>query len=115
MNDPKVVALIYMVEHNNSFSYKNAGPLRYRESPEFDLTVEDKIARFEFKTHYADKDEALKAIEPFIRHWEFEAAMQVGPGSFSLRYKEAEIVDRNPSPPEPSSGPLQASARASFE
>ena len=72
--------------------------------------MEDKIARFEFQTHYADKDEALEAIEPFIRHWEFEAAMQVGPGSFRLRYKEAEIVDQQPSPPEPTSGPQEVRA-----
>ena len=115
MNDPKVVALIYIVEHRNSFSYENVGPLRYCGSREFDLAVEDKIARFELKKFYVSEGEALKAVEPFIQHWEFEAAMQVGPGSFRLRYKKAEIVDRNPSPPEPSSGPLQASARASFE
>ena len=115
MNDPQVVALIYKVEHKDSVSYENAAPLRHYGWPEFDLTVEDKIARFEFKQHYADKDEAREAIEPFIQHWEFESAMQVGPGSFSLRYNEAEIIDRNPTPPEPSSGPQQASARASFE
>ena len=115
MNDPHVVALIYTVEHEDSVSYEKAGPLRYCGSPEFNLTVEDKIARFEFKTHYADKDEAREAIEPFIQHWEFESAMQVGPGSFRLRYQEAEIEDRNPLPPEPTSGPQQASARASFE
>ena len=101
MNDPHVVALIYTVEHGDLVSYEKAGPLRYCGSPEFDLTVEDKIARFEFKQHYADEDEAREAIEPFIQHWEFESAMQVGPGSFRLRYKEAEIIDRNPSPPEP--------------
>ena len=41
MNDPHVVALIYTVEHGNSVSYENAGPLRFGGSPEFDLTVED--------------------------------------------------------------------------
>ena len=115
MNDPKVVALIYTVEHTNSVSYENAAPLRNFKTPEFDLTVEDKIARFEFRTHYADKDEALEAIEPFIRHWEFEAAMQVGPGSFRLQYKEAEIVDLNPSPPEPTSGPQEVRAEVYIE
>ena len=112
MNDPHVVALIYTVEHEDSVSYEKAGPLRYCGSPEFNLTVEDKIARFEFKTHYADKDEAREAIEPFIQHWEFESAMQVGPGSFRLRYQEAEIEDRNPLPPEPTS---QARANANFK
>ena len=115
MNDPQVVALIYTVEHGDSVSYENAAPLRHYGWPEFYLTVEDKIARFEFKKHYADKDEAIEAIEPFIQHWEFEAALRRGPSSFSLRYKEAEIVDRNPSPPERTSGPLKARAEAVIE
>ena len=41
--------------------------------------------------------------------------MQVGPSSFRLRYKEAEIEDRNPKPPEPTSGPLEASAEVAIE
>ena len=101
MNDPQVVALIYTVDHRNSVSYENAAPLRFSQSPEFDLTVEDKIARFEFKKFYADEDEARKAIEPFIQQWEFETGIRWGPNNFSLRYKKVEIIDRNPSPPEP--------------
>ena len=115
MNDPQVVALIYTVEHGDSVSYENAGPLCNCGSPEFDLAVDNRIARFEFKKHYADKDEALEAIEPFIQHWEFEAALRRGPSSFSLRYKEAEIVDRNPSPPERTSGPIELRAEAVIE
>ena len=101
MNDPHVVALIYRVVHGKSVSYDNAGPLRYSSSPEFELTVEDNTARFEFKKHYASEGEALEAVEPFIDHWEFEASMRFGPGRFELRFKEAEIIDQNPSPPEP--------------
>ena len=112
MNDPQVVALIYTVEHGDSVSYKNAAPLRHYGWPEFYLTVDNKIARFEFKKFYADKDEALEAIEPFIQLWEFEAAVRRGPSSFRLRYKEAEIVDRNPSPPERTSGPIELGAEA---
>ncbi len=109
MNDPKVVALIYTIEHGKSVSYESAAPLRHYGAPEFYLTVENKIARFEFKKFYADKDEALDAIEPFIQHWEFEASMRFGPGTFGLRFKEAEIIDRNPSLP----GPRERDARAS--
>ena len=115
MNDPHVVALNYTVEPVKSGRYDKAGPLRYSGSPEFELTVENKIARFEFKKHYAYADEARQAIEPFIQHWEFQAEMRVGSDSFRLRYKDAEIVDRNPLPPEQRPDPLQASARASFE
>ncbi len=101
MNDPQVVALIYTVEHGNSVDYDDAGPLRYSDLPEFDLTVDDNVARFELREFYADEDEAREAIEPFIQHWEFEASMRFGPGSFGLRFREAEIIDRKHSLPEP--------------
>ncbi len=104
MNDPQVVALNYRVEHGNGVSYENAAPLRYSDSPEFDLTVEDNIARFELKKSYATEDEALEAVEPFVKHWEFESTLQWGPSNFSLRYTNAEIIDRNPSPSEPGAG-----------
>ena len=110
MNDPQVVALIYTVEHGKSVSYEDAAPLRHWGAPEFYLTVENKVARFEFKKFYADIYEALEAVEPFIQHWEFEASMRFGPGTFWLRFKEAEIVDRNPSPPEPRKKGFGASA-----
>lgn len=101
MNDPKVVALIYAVEHGNSVSYDNAAPFHYGESPDFDLTVSNKIVRFEFKKHYSDEDGARQAIEPFIERWEFEADLLGGTNGFRLRYMNPEIVDLNPSPPEP--------------
>lgn len=104
MNDPHVVALKYRVEHANSVSYEKAPPLRYCESPEFDLTVDDNIARFKLKQFYANEDEAIEAVEPFIKHWEFESTLQWGPSNFSLRYMDAEVVDRNPSPPERGAG-----------
>lgn len=104
MNDPQVVALNYRVEHGNGVSYEDAPPLRYSDSPEFDLTVDDNIARFEFKKFYATEDEALEAVEPFVKQWEFESTLQSGPSNFSLRYSEAEIIDRNPPPPEPGAG-----------
>lgn len=114
MNDPQVVALIYTVEHEKTKRFDKVKPLRACRSPEFDLTVEDNVARFEFKKCYANVTEALKAVNPFIRYWEFKADMEGGPGCFKLWYERAEIVDRKPLPPELRPAPLQASARASF-
>ena len=111
MNDPKVVALIYTVGPVNSKRHDKASPLRYCDSPEFDLTVDDKVARFEFKKFYASEDEAREAVRPFIIHWEFEAAILDGPGSFSLLYERAEIIDQEPSPSEPGVRRLRAHLR----
>ena len=109
MNDPQVVALNYTVEHGTAVSYENATPLSDCKSPEFDLTVDDNIARFELKKHYADEDEARAALEPLIRHWEFVSEIRGGPGSFRLRYTNPEIIDRNPPPPEPGVQHIRAS------
>ena len=98
VNDPHVVALHYTVEHGNSVRYQNACPLSL-ETPEFHLTLEDNNVRFVLKEQYADEDEARKALEPFVRCWEFVAGLRSGPGQFKLRYERAEIVDQNPSPP----------------
>ena len=97
MNDPHVVALIYAVEHRDSVSYEKAGPLIRDDSPDFRLTVDDGIARFEFKTHYASKNEAREAISQYIQDWEFAVGIRQGPGRFKLRYSRSEVVDRNPS------------------
>ncbi len=115
MNDPQVVALIYTVEPVKAGRYDNAGPLHYTGSPEFDLTVEDKIARFEFKKFYAYAHEAREAIKPFIQNWQFQAAMGAESDGFTLQYEGAERVDRNPLPPGPRPAPQQVKARVDIE
>ena len=107
MNHPHVIALIYRVEHGSSVDYERAGPLRFDDDPRFYLTVEGNCARFEMKEHYADVGEARYAIESFIQMWEFDAGVRLGPNAFSLRYTNAEIIDRNPSPPKTGTGRLQ--------
>ncbi len=96
MNGPRVVVLIYTVEHGNSVSYEDAEPLHYGDRPDYDLMVDNKTAHFEFKQHFADVASAREAVDPFIQHWEFDAKLRNGPNSFSLR---AEVEERNPSPP----------------
>ena len=100
MNDPHVVALIYSIEHDNTVRYDDALPIE-KKDPEFSINAKDKRVRLELKTHYATEDAALKAIGPYIRSWELEAALEGRPGQFGLRFQRSEIIDRNPSPPTP--------------
>ena len=97
MNDPHVVALIYDVDHGKSVSYDEAKPL-CRDEEAFRLEVKDKKAWFYLKDHYATEAEARKAIEEYIRNWEFGACLQGGPDSFKLKFDRAEIEDRSPTP-----------------
>ena len=98
MNDPHVVALIYRVEHGDTFNYDNTAPLNL-ETSEFRLTIEDKQARFELKNDYATDSEAQQAIERYIRVWVFDACLrQNDPDYFRLKFDKSVIEDRNPTP-----------------
>ena len=98
MNDPRVVALIYRIEHGDSIDYSQARPL-VADEPRFHLSVEDMRARFAFKVHYATVEQARDAIADYIRVWEFDATLRRGnPDSFRLRFEKADIVDLNPTP-----------------
>ena len=111
MNDPHVTALHYWVEHDESVSYYNAEALNYE-----DELVEVRLEKGELtlrpKEHYASAYEARGAFEGFIRNWEFEAALEAGSRQFELKYMDADIIDRNPTPTPPgviavSAGPVR--------
>lgn len=100
MSDPHVVALNYSITHGDSIDYGKAEPLS-RDEPEFRLTVENKRVKFEFKKHYATAKLARKALAEYTRVWEFDATLKRGdPESLRLKFENAEIIDRNPTPGE---------------
>ena len=97
MNDPHVVALIYVVEHEESVDYGSAETVEEERST-FRLTLQDGEARFELKEDYASTQQAQKAIQPFIEQWELRTSLAYGPGNFALRFKCPEMIDRDPQP-----------------
>ena len=97
MNDPHVVALWYRIEHGDSVDYGEAQPLDRAET-DFRVKAEQGRVCFEFQDHYATKDAARKAIEDYIRVWEFEAGLLGGPHSFKLTFDRPQITDRKPVP-----------------
>ena len=97
MNDPHVDALIYVIEHDESSDYSLAKTVE-TEHTSFRLRLEDNEARFELKEHYPTRHEAQQAIQPFIQQWELRASLKSGPGTFTLKFKRSEIIDRRPTP-----------------
>ena len=97
MNDPRVVALTYSIEHGSSVDYSNASPICHEEES-FKIRVEDKQVRFKLKEHYATVKAAREAVEPYIRSWELDAGLSRQPGNFKLTFDRPEIIDRNPTP-----------------
>ena len=106
MNDPHVKALYYWVEHDESVDYENAEPLNY-EDELAEVHLEKRELTIKPKEHYASTEEAWDALESFIRNWEFDAAVESGSRGFELKYLNADVIDRNPTPPPP--GVVEAS------
>ena len=95
MNDLHVAALIYKIEHGPSVDYSKAEPLD-REETNFRVQITNEEVRFEFKEHHATVDAARKAIEDYIRAWEFDAGLRRGPDYFKLKFDHPQIEDPKP-------------------
>ena len=68
------------------------------EETGFRVKVSNEQVLFEFKEHYATEDAARKAIEDYIRAWEFDACLRGGPNYFKLKFDHAQVEDQNPTP-----------------
>jgi hypothetical protein len=96
VNDPHVVALIYRIEHSESFGYTKAAPLEHEEGP-FRIRIEQEMARVEMKEHFATPEAARALVHPFLRAWELDAGLKFdNPNVLRFTYRDAEVVDRNP-------------------
>lgn len=110
MNDPHVTTLHYWVEHDDSVDYNNAEPLDY-EDDLAEVHLEKGQLTLRPKGHFASAQEAREAFEGFIRNWEFVAALEAGSKRLQLIYVDADVIDRNPTPPSPGVVELSATSR----
>ena len=97
MNDPHVVALVYTIKNRRAIHYRGEELLDDAEK-DFSVHVKDEQVRFTMKAHYATAEEARAAVREYIERWEFDVALEKGPGKFSLKFVKPEIEDRNPPP-----------------
>ena len=97
MTDPHVEALIYVVEYDKSSDYSLAKAIEV-EHTAFRLKLEDGEARFELKEHYPTWQQAQQAIQPFIQQWELRVSLESGPGTFTLKFKQPEMIECQPTP-----------------
>jgi hypothetical protein len=95
MNDPHVVVLIYRIQHGDHVDYKNAGS-RTISYENFDVEVSGESARISMKSHYATREEARLTVEPVLRAWELDQALEYGPRTIEFIYDRSEIMDRAP-------------------
>ena len=107
MNDPRVVALHYRIEHESSVDYSKAEPVDHEEKG-FRIRIEEGRACFVMKDDHPTVDSALEVVNSYISNWELDDALTSKPGEFKLRFVRPEIVDRKPTPGEHkvSAGPV---------
>ena len=99
MNDPRVVALHYRIEHESSVDYSKAEPVDHEEEG-FRIRIEEGRACFVMKDDHPTVDSALGVVNSYISNWELDDALTSKPGEFKLRFVRSEIVDRKPIPGE---------------
>ena len=107
MNDPRVVALHYRIEHESSVDYSKAEPVDHEEDG-FRIRIEEGRACFVMKDDHPTVDSALEVVNSYICNWELDAALTSKLGEFKLKFARPEIVDRRPTPGEHrvSAGPI---------
>ena len=99
MNDPRVVALHYRIEHESSVDYSKAEPIDHEEAG-FSIRIEEGRVCFVMKDDHPTVDSALEVVNSYISNWELNDALTSKPGEFNLRFVRPEIVDRKPTPGE---------------
>ena len=99
MNDPRVVALHYRIEHASSVDYSKAEPVDHEEEG-FRIRIEEGRACFVMKDDHPTVDSALEVVNSYISNWELDDALTSKPNEFKLKFVKPEIVDRKPTPAE---------------
>ncbi|HEY1979288.1 MAG TPA: hypothetical protein VGH13_04315 [Xanthobacteraceae bacterium] len=97
MNDPHIESLIYRIRHNDSVTYASAAPMEHA-APDFKVGIEKGRVQIDLIGHYTKVSDARAVVEPFLRAWELNAALNSGPGEFEFVFERANIIERAPKP-----------------
>ena len=68
MNDPRVGALHYRIEHESSVDYSKAEPVDHEEEG-FRIRIEEGRACFVMKDDHPTVDSALEVVNSYISNW----------------------------------------------
>jgi hypothetical protein len=91
--------LYYIVRSGDDVSYNNPEPIVFTNHlGEFYLT-EGELSVMPTE-YFSTESEAREAILPFLEAWEINSDLTTGIGEISFQFDHAEIVNRNPQPPD---------------
>ena len=99
MRDPHVVALRYRLVTGNRVKFENPPPVE-QETERFRMRLADGIVTFEMKEHFSSEEKARQEVGPLLSAWEVQTGLEFGPHQVRFGFEGAEIIDRNPPPPD---------------
>lgn len=98
MNDPHIVAIRYELVFGKDVVYQApSGEIVY-VLPDFDVEVTGTDITLKPNAHFSSKELARAASDPIMRAWEVKLAMEVATLDVTIKYKNTEVIDRNPTP-----------------
>lgn len=95
MNDPHVVSLTYLFEHDPTVDYRRAAPLTH-ETATCTAHLRQGLLTVNPRDHFPNSEAARAVMEPFIRSWAAAATLATPDRPISFQYRHCEIVDRAP-------------------
>jgi hypothetical protein len=98
MGDPHVVELRYRVKTGEGVSYNNPPPVTVKETF-FEMTLADNLLTVMMVEHHPTVESARSRVRDYLRAWELQTELDVGPGHLEFEFDSAKVVDRNPPPP----------------
>jgi hypothetical protein len=98
VRDPHVQILRYELAPGEKISYSDPEPL-IRAHNLCNIELRDGKLTITPIEHFANEDEARKAIEPFLKAWEIKSDLKYNMGMIRFKFVRAEVIDRDPPPP----------------
>jgi len=95
MNDPHVVSLRYRLESDETLVFDNP-PAFEIENHEFSVCLANGIVIFKMREHHASEQTARERIEPYLRAWEINFALQLGRHHVRFVLEKIELIDQGP-------------------
>lgn len=98
MRDPHVESLIYKLQTAQNVTYDNPSPLEI-DYEEFSSRLDNDVLTCQMEVHYPSIEAARRVVDPYLRAWEIDAALNFGRGEIRFIYENGKVVDRNPALP----------------
>src|SRR5215470_7154728 len=97
MNDPHVEWLRYGIQLGPTLRVSDPSPTTY-EGDGFVARSENGELKASMTSHHPTVESAREQVEPFLRSWERHCDLLYGDSALRFRWKDAEVIERDPPP-----------------